>query len=150
MEASGAEWRRQICVNVGGLTFGIVRAGLSFVSLDAEARAAVQSVRGAEVGIYTLSSETNGPDNAAMLAIADRVLNARGWERVVGVLEGDKLVGVYLPVETIFAHKVKTCVVVFDGHHMVLVSAKANVEQLWECLEDKLDLHDKMRSLAAR
>lgn len=150
MEASGVEWQRQICVNIGGLTFGAVRAGLSFVPLEPEARAAVRAVRGAEVGIYSSSSETNLPDNAAMLAIADRVLSSRGWERVVGVMDEEKLVGVYLPAKTISARRVKTCVMVFDGQRMILVSARANVEQLLECLDDKIDLSDKLRSLAAR
>jgi hypothetical protein len=150
MEASGAEWQRQICANIGGLTFGAVHAGLSFVPLEPEARAAVRAVRGAEVGIYRLSSETNLPDNAAMLAIADRVLSSRGWERVVGVMDEEKLVGVYLPAKTISARRVKTCVMVFDGQRMILVSARANVEQLLECLDDKIDLSDKLRSLAAR
>jgi hypothetical protein len=39
---------------------------------------------------------------------------------------------------------------VFDGQRLILVSARANVEQLLECLDDKIDLSDKLRSLAAR
>ena len=30
VKASGVEWRQQIALNVGGLTFGAVRGGLSF------------------------------------------------------------------------------------------------------------------------
>jgi hypothetical protein len=33
---------------------------------------------------------------------------------------------------------------------MVLVSARANVEPLWECLRNQTDLRAKVRSLAAR
>ncbi len=32
--ASGAEWRQQIGLNVGSVTLGLVRAGLSFAPLD--------------------------------------------------------------------------------------------------------------------
>jgi uncharacterized protein YabE (DUF348 family) len=65
-------------------------------------------------------------------------------------MDEEKLVGVYLPAKTISARRVKTCVMVFDGQRMILVSARANVEQLLECLDDKIDLSDKLRSLAAR
>ncbi len=150
MDASGVEWRQQIGLNIGGTTFGLLRAGLSFVSLDPEARAAVQAVRGAEVGIYALESASRLPDNAAMLAIADRVLNARGWERVVGVIEDKTLVGVYLPAKKFSARNANCRVMVFDGDRMILVNGRANLEPLLECLGDKIDLSDKLRSLAGR
>jgi hypothetical protein len=149
MQASGVEWRQQIGLNVGSLTFGALRAGLSFFPLDPEARAAVQAVRGAEVGIYELES-TRDPDSAAMLAVADRVLNARGWERVVGVLHGDELVGVYLPAKPFSARRVKCCVLVFDGNRMVMVRATTNLKPLLECLRNQTDIHANLRSLAAR
>jgi hypothetical protein len=140
MEASGVEWRQQLGLNIGSMTWGAVRAGLSFVPLDPEARAAVQAVRGAEVGIYELASETKRPDGADMLAVADRVLNERGWERVVGVLDGEILVGVYVPAKTVSARRMKCCVMVFDGRRMVVVRASANLEPLLRCLRNRLDL----------
>jgi len=149
MEASGVEWRQQIGLNIGSLTFGAVRAGLCLVPLDSEARAAVQTVRGAEVGIYELVSDRSRPDGAAMLAVADQVLNNRGWERVVGVLHDDELVGVYLPAKTISARRVKCCVLVFDGQRMVLIWATANLEPLLECLRTQTDLREMLPSLAA-
>jgi hypothetical protein len=150
MKASGVEWRQHLGLNLGGLTLGLVRAGLSLAPLDAQARAAVQTVRGVEVGIYELTAGTKPPDCAAMLAVADTVLNARGWERVVGVLDGGELVGVYVPGAAIAARQMKCCVLVFDGRQMVLVSAQADVEPLWECLRHQTDLRGKVRSLAAR
>ncbi len=149
MKASGVEWRQHIGLNIGGATLGIVRAGLSFAPLAPEARAAVQAVRGAEVGIYEMASGTKLPDCAAMLATADTVLNNRGWERLVGVLKGENLVSVYVPVKAISAREVKCCVLVFDGRQMVLVSAKADVEPLLQCLRNQSDLAAKVRSLAA-
>ena len=150
LKASGVEWRQHIGLNIGSTTLGVVRAGLAFAPLDAKARAAVQALRGVEVGIYQLTPGTKPPDRAAMLAVADTVLNARGWERVVGVMEGDELVSVYVPGETISAHHVKCCVVVFDGRQLVVVSARADAAPLRECLRNQSDLPAKMRSLAAR
>ena len=150
MEASGGEWRQQIGLNIGGVTMGAIRTGFSFAPLDARARAAVQTVRGAEVGIYKLVSGTKSPNCASMLTVADKVLNARGWERVVGVMDGEDLVGVYIPAKTISTGRVKCCVMVFDGRQMVLVSAKADVEPLLQCLRNQTNLCAKVRSLAAR
>jgi hypothetical protein len=150
MKASGVEWRQNIVLNIGSTTLSLVRAGLSLAPLDAQARAAVQTLRSVEVGIYELTPGTKPPDCAAMLAAADTVLNARGWERVVGVLDGEELVSVYVPGTAIAARQVKCCVLVFDGKQMVLVSARADVEPLWECLRSQIDLRAKVRSLAAR
>lgn len=150
MKASGVEWQQNIGLNIGSPTLSLIRAGLSLAPLDAQARAAVQTVRGVEVGIYELTGGAKPPDCAAMLAAADTVLNARGWERVVGVLDGEELVSVYVPRETIVARQVKCCVLVFDGQQMVLVSARADVEPLWECLRNQTDLRAKVRSLAVR
>ena len=150
MKASGVAWRQHIGLNIGSVTLGVVRAGLCFAPLDAKARAAVQAVRGVEVGIYELPPGTKPPDHTAMLAVADTVLNARGWERVVGVLEGEELLSVYVPGEAISARQMKCCVLVFDGRQMVVACATANVESLLECLRNQTDLRAKVRSLAAR
>ena len=45
MKANGGEWRQHIGLNLGSLTMGAVRAGLSFAPLDAKAQAAVRTVR---------------------------------------------------------------------------------------------------------
>jgi hypothetical protein len=130
IKSSGVEWRQRIALNAGGLTLCAVRAGLSFVHLDAGARAALQSVRGAGVGVYQLPVGTKSPDRAAMLAAADAAMTARGWDRVVGVMDGRDLVTVYLPDKTVSDCRMKCCLMVFDGQEMVAVSARANLEPL--------------------
>ena len=148
--ASGAEWRQQIGLNIGSVTLGLARAGLSFAPLDPEARVALRAVRGVEVGIYQLASGSKRPDRTAMLNAADGVMRTRGWERVVGVLDHDQLVGVYLPAKITSARRMKACVMVLDGHQMVVVSARADLEPLLECLRNQTDWHAKMHSLASR
>jgi len=150
MKASGVEWRQQIGLNIGAFTFGAARAGLAFVPLDPDARAAVAAVRGAEVGIYQMTTDRDRPDGATMLAIADEVMNERGWERTVGVLHEEQLVGVYLPGDSFSARRVKCCIVVFDGRQMILVRANANLEPLLECLRNHTDFSAKLHSFAAR
>ena len=150
IKSSGVEWRRRIALNAGGLPLSAVRAGLSFVKLDAGARAALQSVRSAEVGVYQLPSGAKPPDRAAMLAAADAAMAGRGWDRVVGVMDGQDLVAVYLPDEIASARRMKCCVMVFDGREMVVVSARANLEPLIEYALAQPDVAAKVRSLVRR
>ncbi|HTQ49430.1 MAG TPA: hypothetical protein VMJ12_01875 [Candidatus Acidoferrales bacterium] len=130
MRSSGVEWRQRIVLNAGHLTLGAVRLGLSRARLDPGARAALQSVRAAEVGVYQLASGTPPPDRAAMLTAADSAMTTRGWERAVGVMDGHNLVAVYVPGKNISVHRLKCCVLVFDGKEMVLVSVQGNPEPL--------------------
>jgi hypothetical protein len=150
MKASNVEWEKQIDLNIGTATLAVVGAGLAFAPLDANARAAVQAVRGVEVGIYEMVPGMKPPDCAAMLAVADSVLTARGWERLVGVLDGEELVSVYVPGKAISARQVKCCALVFDGRQMVVVSAKVDLEPLLRHLRNQPELLAKVRSLAAR
>ena len=150
IKSSGIEWRQRITLNAGGITLSAVRAGLSFVHLDAGARAALQSVRGAEVGVYQLPSGAKPPDRAALLAAADAAMTARGWDRVVGVMDGGDLVTVYLPDKIASARRMKCCLMVFDGQEMVVVSARADLEPLLKYALAQPDIAAKVRSLARR
>jgi hypothetical protein len=150
IRSSGVEWRQQIALNAGRLTLGAVRAGLSCARLDPGARAALQSIRTAGVGVYQLPSGTPPPDRAAMLAAADSAMTARGWERVVGVMDGQDLVTVYLPGKNVSVHRLKCCVMVFDGEEMVLVSAQGNLEPLLKYALDQPGLCAQARQLAQR
>jgi hypothetical protein len=104
IKSSGVEWRQQIALNGNWLALGAIRAGLSFVNLDPGARAAIQSVRSAGVGVYQLASGAPLPHRGAMFVTADSAMTARGWERVVGVLDGEDLVAIYVPEKNISVH----------------------------------------------
>ena len=150
MKSSSAEWRHKITLNANYFTLGAVRAGLSCVKLDPGARAALQSVQSAGVGTYQLASGTAQPDRAAMLAAADSAMTARGWERVVGVMNGKDLVAIYVPGKNVSMHSLKCCVMVFNGKEMVLVSARGNPEPLVTCALKQPGFRDQARWLAQR
>jgi len=150
MKSSGVEWRQRIGINVGGLTMCAVRTGLSFVHLDPQARAALQSVRGVQIGIYQLPPGVKPPDHAAMLTAADHAVVNRGWNRVVCVLNHKDLVTVYLQDRTTWMRRVKCFVLVFDGRQMVMVAAQGNPEPLIECLLSQPDVGANLKLLAKR
>ena len=150
IESSGVDWHQKIALNLGGLTLGAARGGLSFVHLDERARAALQTVRGVEVGIYELSAADKTPDRNAMLVAADKAMRARGWERVVGVMAESELVAVYVPEKNTTLQRLNCCVMVFDGRHMVVASARTNPQPLVQCLLNQPALRAKMNWLAKR
>ena len=150
MKSGSVEWRQKITLNANYLTVGAVRAGLSFVKLDPGARAALQSVRSAGVGVYQLPSGTPQPDRATMLDAADSAMTGCGWERVVGVMDGKDLVAIYVPGKNVSVHSLKCCVMVFNGKEMVLVSARGNPEPLVTCALKQPGFRDQARWLAQR
>ncbi|HUA67046.1 MAG TPA: hypothetical protein VMA13_00745 [Candidatus Saccharimonadales bacterium] len=150
IKSSGVEWRQQIALNASYPVLGAVRAGLSYVKLDPGARAALQSIQTAGVGVYQLPAGTPPPDRAAMLAAADSDMTVRGWERVVEVLDGHDLVAVYMLENNVSVHHLKCCVMVFDGKEMVLVSVQGNPEPLLKYAFDQAGLHAQAQSLAQR
>jgi len=85
-----------------------------------------------------------------MLAGADSTMTARGWERVVGVMNSHNLVAVYVPERNISAHRLKCCVLVLDGKEMVLVSVQGNPEPLLTYALDQANFHFQARSFAQR
>jgi hypothetical protein len=149
IKSSGVDWRQQIALNTGWLTWSAVRAGLSWVRLNPAARAALQSIHGAGVGIYQLPTGTPPPNRAAMLVTADSAMTARGWERLVGVIDARDLVAVYIP-KAVSARRLKCCVLVFDGKQMVLVSAQGNLQPILEYALARPELCDRTGWLAQR
>lgn len=149
-QASGAKWRKHIGLNIGNHTLGLARVTSSFVEMDPDAQTALHAVRGVEVVIYELDSTAKVPNRAAMLNATDTAMNSRGWERVVGVLDGDDMVSVFLPVKITSANQLKCCVVVLDGRQLVLVSAQVNPQPLLELVQNKSDWRTVVHSLAKR
>jgi hypothetical protein len=149
--ASGAEWRKQIALSIGDSTLGVARAASLFIKgIDGDAQTALRAVHGVEVGIYELDSTSQSPDRAAMLNAADQAMSSRGWERVVGVLDGKQMVGVFLPAKMTSAKRVKCCIAVLVDRKLIVVSAKADLQPLVELVKKQTDWQANFASLARR
>jgi hypothetical protein len=147
---SADDWEQDIEVGVGALTFTAARAGLSFVDLPEEARSALSAARSAEVGIYRLHGDHKRIDRAAMLAGSDKAMLRAGWDRLVGVVERDQLVAVYVPQKMRSLRNIQACVLVFNKHQMVLASARSNLEPLLDLALKRIDWSHKKEELALR
>jgi len=136
LEAAGP-WERKLEVNLGSFTVGLARTGLLFAKLDSQARTALQTIRAGEVGVYQLKHGRGRIDQAAMLRSADRVMAGRGWDRLVGVVNSDRLVAVYASRKALSPQDFKVCVAVIDDGRLFVASARSNLEPLMELIRSR-------------
>jgi hypothetical protein len=131
IQATGETWAKEFELGVGNLSFGLARAGITFLDLPPEARIALRSVRGADVGVYHLHNPSRSVATAPLLQAADQAMNEKRWDRVVAVIEGTShLVAIYVPQTLPSTKRLNFCVVVVDGPQMVIASARGNPEPL--------------------
>ena len=132
-------WDKTIALRVGGVTTALVRGGSRFFHMPAEPRAALDSLRGAEVGVYRLREQPGRVECGPILAQADKAMAARGWARVVGVVQEHQLVAVYMPKKGVSARRMKCCVAVLNERDLVVVSARGNLEPLLAIAQKHLE-----------
>jgi hypothetical protein len=130
MESVPGTWNKQVAVNVGGFTLDLVRFGSSFFRLPPEARAALQALQGGDVGVYQLQNSPRELNYSGVLSAADQSMKRRGWERIVGVVQGSQCVAVYIPHSLRPVKSIECCVMVLDEHDLVVASVRGNPESL--------------------
>lgn len=151
MAASPGTWERRIEFGVGRLPTLVVQglARLIPVSVDPRARAAIDAVHSADVGIYERRPEAPAQDVEATLREIRGTMERRGWEPAVLVRDGGELVAVFVPSQAPPTEtRVSAAVLVLSGSEMVLVSARADVQPLLdEVLNPMLRDHLQLASL---
>lgn len=150
MKSQGDGWHRKIEVGVGPITAGLARTALAFVSLPPEARTALSAFRGGSVGVYHREQAPTRPGHATTLASADQTMEARGWERIVGVRNNDELVAVYLPRQSMSPRNTQVCVLVVKREDMVIASVRGNLEPLLELAREHAGRDPKLWAAMSR
>ena len=145
LESKAGAFQKKIELSVGGLTCGLARAGLSFVNLKPEARSALSALRSGEVGVYQVARDFSGPDRMLALTSADEAMTRRGWDRLVGVMHRREMVAVYVPREGCSERDTRFCLAVLDGHQLVVVSARGNLEPLLALASSRPEWKQKMQ-----
>ena len=140
-------WHKQVEFGVGWFPLALARTGLRFAPLDPEARLALRAVRGADVAVYQRSSADRSPDRGALLLAADQAMTKRGWDRMVGVVDRDDLVAVYVPRKTSSPRDLRACVLVLEPRQLVVVSGRANLEPLLELARNRPEWQEGHRLL---
>lgn len=140
MDNSSGSWDEKIEFGIGRLTFAAAQLGSRYVDLPDEARIALRAANAGEVGIYECRGGRTADDRAKMLADADEKLAGRGWERMVGVIQDDQLVAVYVPTKATSARNFKVCVLVLNGSQLICASARASAGPLLDLALEKAHL----------
>ncbi len=145
VKSAGVEWDEQIEIGVGAITLNLARAGLALVDLDPEAKAALHAVRSADVGVYKRRHGREQLKRTAILAAADKAMTARGWDRLVGVMNQSELVAVYAPSSARSARNLKVCLMTVNENEFVVAAARSDLEPLMEIAFNHADWHQKAR-----
>jgi len=137
MTATGPGWDTKVQMSLGWCTLGTVRTALRFVSHERidDARLALGAVRHASVGVYERNVRNTNKDARAMLADIDEAMRARGWSRLVGVVDGRETVLVYTSDAGMSGDKLDICVAVLDGQELVVVSTRVDAAALAKLVE---------------
>jgi hypothetical protein len=134
------EWDKRFDMGIGPVILGFARTVVSFIdAVPPEARVALRSVKGAGVSIYHLRDGAERPTREAVLVNADRALARRGWERLVGVTSGQDVVAIYTPANMKSVEDAAVCVLVNNGRELVVVSARANLDEIMLLAMDRLN-----------
>ena len=146
--ADAPSWHKKAEVSPGVVSLGLARLGLSFVEgIPQEARTALQALRGAEVGVYERSVGGDMGPRSSMLAAADRAMAARGWERVVGVVERRDVVLVYVPRDLRAGRQARVCVAVINERNLVVAMARANLAPLLRLAQEAFSRAERLRAV---
>lgn len=121
---------RNLEFHVGPLTCLALRSGLGQLRLEPKARAALETFRGGEVGVYHLPGGMARKESNRVRSAADAAMMQRGWEPLVEVAEGNQLVLIYVPADGLRGTTVRVCLAVLQRDQLVIGSATANLEPL--------------------
>jgi hypothetical protein len=126
----------KIEVGVGFFTVGLARLASKYVDLPPEARTAIGSLKQAECAVYEVHDRRGSL--SSVLMEADRAMDSRGCERLVGVIQHNQLVAVYVPRDMDSARNVKASVIVLDRRQLVCVTARADASDLMQLAMSKI------------
>lgn len=141
MQLEGLRVERQWGVSLGPLPFFLARTGLSFVDLPDEARLALASARGVELGLYQVMQHPKHIDLEKITRETDVRMGQRGWERVLAVAQDNECVLVYAPKTMRSTHVMRICLAVLNESELVLVGAQINEEPLFDLVAGKSSQH---------
>ncbi len=127
-----ADGRKEVEFSVGPLLLGLARAGLNWVELEPEVRSVLGAVRGTSVGVYRLDRAVH--DRPSLIEKVDDAMSRHGWERMLGVMDGDDCVLAYVPANLRSPHDLRLSLVVLDGRQLVVASVRADPEPVMELL----------------
>jgi hypothetical protein len=129
----------KIELGVGFFTVGLAKLGTRFVEMPPEAHSILGSVKGVECSVYEISGQKR--DLAELLTRADEAMDQEGCERVVGVIDNEQLVAVYVPREVTSHRNLSMSVMVLTQRELVCATARGDLEPVVQLALAKAQEH---------
>ena len=147
LEIGALEAEEKIEFGVGFFTVGLAKLGTRFVDMPPEVKDILGSVDGAECSVYDVRGGTK--DMAKILREADKAMDKRGFDRVVGVVERRQLVAVYIPRNVKSHRNLSISVLVLDEKQLVCATARGDLEPVVQLALNKTKVHLPPRTVAS-
>ena len=127
----------KISFGVGRVALGLARFIGGCGPLDSDAKLALGAIRGADVSIQELRGKLAPRERLNVLEATDEAMGRKGWERVVGVVEGDahmgdEIVGIYAPRTLKSDDELSLALFVLEDRQLITVAARCRLEPLIE------------------
>jgi hypothetical protein len=139
LEFGVTDAEEKIELGVGFFTVGLAKFGTRFVDMPPEVKMVLGSVKGVECSVYEIEGRKN--DLSKVLAQADKAMNKRGCDRVVGVVHDRQLVAVYMPRNVTSYHNMSISVLVLNDQQLVCATARGDLEPVVQLALDKAHEH---------
>jgi hypothetical protein len=135
LTATPDTWERKFEFGIGRLPVWLAQAGLSFVPLEPEARAAVDALRSADVALYQKRPGSPDPDPNTLLTNVQTAMEKDGWEPVVIVHDGRETVAIFIPTRPAPVDSaVRATLLVLDGSDLVMASVRADLAPILDAV----------------
>ena len=145
--SAGGDWDRKVEVKAPGILFGLGRLVIAPFDANREFKDALSVVRGGQVGIYERRSGSSHSLSGTLIE-ADESMRDRGWGRIVGVVDRDQLVAVYIPEDLKNVDDVEVAVMVIDHHEMVIVQARGDLESAFELARRHMEIPERLDEMS--
>jgi len=143
--APSSDWRRQVEINIGPTSLGLARLVAAFADLDEMddiACAALRGIHHVQVSVYQARHPSTKNGRKSFLAgTSARV--GESWQRVVGVLDGDDAVAVFIPSDLEASGAIEICVVVCSDDTLVVAATEAELDTLVPVIHQVIAQHHR-------
>lgn len=141
VEELGLSTHTTVEVKAPSVLFAGARLAAKFVDLEPEAKAALSVLRGAEVGVYEVTSSHGQSVSGDLMKASDAYLGRSGFERLVRVMDDSETILVYISFVDDKSDIIKICVLVLSDRELVVASVSGRLEPLMELASATLSEH---------
>jgi hypothetical protein len=149
LEFAGTGAEEKIEFGAGFFTVGLAKLGTRFVDMPDEVKTILGSAKGVECSVYRVRGRQH--KFAEVLCRADEAMDKQDAERVVGVINGEQLIAVYVPRSADDIRNMSMSVLVLTKRDLICATARGDLDAVIELAYAKAEeKFSPKREVAAR